>query len=113
TVALANLYANDAVLFSQQLQAKDAAEVNRFLKDQMAQTEDGIHAINEQLRSMPPLALQSASHRGQLAMNLEAAREELAGLLARYTEAWPAVQQQRAKIAELEKLLLAEGNRTA
>ncbi len=113
TVDLANVYANEAVRFSQQSQARDAAEVNRFIKDQMAQTESEIHAISEQLRSVPLSALQSVSHPGQLAVNLEAAREELAGLLARYTEAWPAVRQQRAKIAELEKLLLAESHGAA
>ena len=113
TLDLANLYAGEAVRFSQQTQAKDAAEVNRFLKDQMAQTESEIHALNEQLRSLPPSALQSLSHPGQLAVSLETARAELAGLLARYTEAWPAVQQQRAKIAELEKSLLAESKPAA
>ena len=47
TVDLANLYTSEAVRFTQQTQAKDAAEVNSFLKDQMAQTESEIQKATD------------------------------------------------------------------
>ncbi|HEY6168720.1 MAG TPA: polysaccharide biosynthesis/export family protein [Verrucomicrobiae bacterium] len=109
SVELANLYAREAVRYTQEIQGKDAAEIDRYVKQQLAQIDAEVSVISQQLRSLPRSALQSAAHPAQLSEKLQSAREELAALQGRYTDAHPAVQAQQAKVAALEKFLAGNG----
>jgi protein involved in polysaccharide export with SLBB domain/capsular polysaccharide biosynthesis protein len=106
-VDLANLYANEAVRFTQELQAKSAAEIRQFATQQLAHVEAEIAALNDRPRGQPasaPLAV-NVPRPTALAEKLQAARDELVDLLARYTEAHPLVQAHQAKLAALERQL--------
>ncbi|MBI3885804.1 MAG: polysaccharide biosynthesis/export family protein [Opitutae bacterium] len=104
TVALANRYAAAAVAFTQQLQAQEAGAASRYLEQQLTKVESEIAALNEKFRGLPPAALTTAvlPRPTQVLARLDEARDQLAELLARYTDAHPLVQEQRAKIAVLE-----------
>ncbi len=106
-VDLANLYAREAVRYSQELQRKEASGVDNILKEQLSQMDLDIQDLSGQLRSLPKQSLEqpSATRTQQLADKLQTAREELITLLSRYTEAHPAVIEQRAKIKMLETQL--------
>lgn len=106
-VALANRYAEEAVRFTQQLQAQEAGEASRYLEQQLAKIEGEITALNEKFRALPPAALKAAAlpRPTLLLTRLDEAREQLADLLVRYTEAHPLVQEQQARVAVLEKQL--------
>lgn len=107
TVNLANTFAREAVRFTQELQARDAAETATLASARLKQVEADLAVVEKRLATLPPSAL------GQLAATpppsnptadrLAAARDELTGLLARYTDAHPLVRQQRALIAALEQ----------
>jgi Mrp family chromosome partitioning ATPase len=113
TVELANTYARDAVRFTQEAQAKDAAEVNRHLQQQLAQTDTELRALQEQWRAAPRPAPPGLARSSPLLEKLEDARQELALLQVRYTDAWPKVQEQKATIAALEKMLAESGSQPA
>ncbi len=106
-VALANLYATEAVRFTQELQTNAAAQVNRFVTQQLAPIEDEITALNKLPLSAPAATVRGISvtpspSPSPFAEKLQAARIELADLLARYTDQYPLVREQRAKIAAIE-----------
>lgn len=143
TVALLNRYAQDTVALTRQLQQQEAAELERFLKEQLQRTLEEIDAVgvellafsresdfyNEEkqveayLRDLGNIetqiqagALEQEAVRFRIAgirqelerqnpalLQLTAAREELAQLLVRYTEANPRVQEQRLRIRSLEE----------
>ena len=109
-VALANLYSGEAVQYTQELQASEAGEINDFLKQQLAQMDKDLAALNQQWRAAPRAALQSAGRSSQLLEKLQEAREELAARLAQYTDIHPLVKDQRAKVAALENLLSHDGS---
>jgi len=99
-VALVNLYAQEAVRFTQGLQGQAAARAGFFLTQQLAPLEAEIAELNQTpdpspLR--PVTAVQSA-----FVDKLQTARLELTDLLAIYTEQNPVVQHQRVKIATIE-----------
>jgi len=104
TIELANVYAKQAVEFTKQLQAKTASEVHRFAAQQLTPIESEIATLNQEARARPlsfvggetPLSTPVVVDKYQ------AAREELVELLTRYTDAHPAVQAQRAKLAAME-----------
>jgi protein involved in polysaccharide export with SLBB domain/capsular polysaccharide biosynthesis protein len=104
-IRLANRYAAEAVRFTQELQAQEAGEASRYLKDQLAKVEGEIAALNTSFRALPPAALKAAAtpRPTLLLSKLDEARDQLADLLARYTDAHPLVQEQRARLAALEK----------
>lgn len=104
-VALANRYAEEAVRFTRQLQSQEAGEASRYLEQQLAKIEGEIAALNEKFRALPPAALKAAAlpRPTLLLTKLDEAREQLADLLARYTEAHPLVQEQQARVAVLGK----------
>ncbi len=108
-VALANGYANEAVRFTQQLQSKEAADASRYLATQLAKVEDDISRLNQKLRLLAPATVRSIAGPRPSAVlaKLDDANAQLADLLGRYTEAHPLVQEQRARIAALEKQLQA------
>src|SRR5437867_1349831 len=104
-VDLANLYAHEAVRFTQELQAKDAAEVSQYLKEQLPQLDNDILALNEQLQGAPHSGTNSPTARpSTLAEKLHTAKTELIVLSMEYTEIHPLVKEQRSRIAALEKL---------
>ena len=110
TLKLVNLYAAQAVRFTQEMQAKAAAEVIQFTAQQLAQIESEIDRqvtpVQNSTRPAsppPPLAPVLPPRASALAAKYQAACDELADLLGRYTDAHPAVQAKRAEIAALEK----------
>ena len=102
-VDTANLYAREAVRFTQELQTNAAARVRVFLTQQIAPLEAEITALN---RTPQPVSVRRAvAARSPLLDKLQTARLELADLLARYTEQHPLVREQQAKVAALEDQL--------
>jgi len=103
--AQANLYAEEAVKFTQELQARDARDAASYLRHQLTQTEQEIVAVNTQFRGLGPLATSSIAATGSspLQSRLEEARMELTDLQSRYTDLHPLVQMQVARVAALEK----------
>ncbi len=103
-VQLANLYAQVAVGFMQELQTNAAARARMYVTQQLAPLEDEITALNQSTR---PMALPRAvAARSPLLDKLPAARLELADLLGRYTDQHPLVREQKAKVAAIEGQLL-------
>ena len=130
-----NLYANEVVNFTRNLQVKDAKSIYAFYGEKMDE-------VNRELASLtkdnPTLAasvvINGESERQRLTANLaeyetkyellkidleannpiqdklQIARDELADLLLRYTDAHPKVEVQRAKIKSLEEQLEASKN---
>jgi capsular polysaccharide biosynthesis protein len=114
--SLANLYAAEAVEFTREIEAAAAAEVEAYLARQLEAVEDKLHLLNEQWLAQP--VMESAATSGQpvtpahvlwrptaLMAKRQTAREELADLLTRYTDAHPLVQQQREKLAAIDRQL--------
>ncbi|HKB56177.1 MAG TPA: polysaccharide biosynthesis/export family protein, partial [Lacunisphaera sp.] len=114
-VALANRYAGEAVRFTQQLQSQEAGEASHYLEQQLAKVEGEITVLNEKFRALPPAALKAAAlpRPTMLLTKLDEARDQLADLLARYTDAHPLVQEQRARVAVMEKQVAELANRPA
>lgn len=108
-VKLANLYANEAVQFTQKLQAKSAAELDRFFSRQLTNLDAQIARLNQQAALLPSAGLSTTNGALppslSLFTQLQASRQKLVELLAQYTDAYPLVQAQRAKIAAIENLL--------
>ena len=105
TVSLANLYAREAVRFTQEMQARSANEVIQFATQQLAQIEFEINSADQQAQHSSPAASPAAiaPQTSTLVEKIQAARDDLAGLLARYTDVHPLVQAKRAEIGALEK----------
>lgn len=106
TVDLANTFAREAIKYTQELQARDAAETANVASARLKQVEADLAVVEKRLATLPPTA--TAANTAQPAPNptaerLAAARDELTGLLARYTDAHPLVRQQRALVAALEQ----------
>jgi protein involved in polysaccharide export with SLBB domain/capsular polysaccharide biosynthesis protein len=103
---LVNIYAREAVRYTQEMQRKAAQEVSMFATQQLAQVESQIATQHEAIRALPPPALLPANGpRSPVAEKLQTARDELVDLMVRYTDAHPRVQAQRAKVAALETQL--------
>jgi protein involved in polysaccharide export with SLBB domain/capsular polysaccharide biosynthesis protein len=106
TVALANLYAREAVRFTQEMQAKAANEIVQFSTQQLEKIESEIKSADHLLQnsaraSLPAAAAPSAPPSSRLIQKYETACDELADLLSRYTDAHPLVQAKRAEVAAL------------
>lgn len=106
-VHLTNTFAREAVRYTQELQARDAAETVRITSARLGQVENDLTTVEKRLATLPPAAitpsLAANSSPNPTADRLAAARDELTGLLARYTDAHPLVRQQRALVAALEQ----------
>jgi protein involved in polysaccharide export with SLBB domain/capsular polysaccharide biosynthesis protein len=115
TVDLANLYAREAVRFTEELQGHAAGEVNQFLKNQLAKIDADIEALHQKLRSFTPVPDEARTSRtlspaaSALLAKYRSSRDELLDLLTRFTDEYPAVQAQRDKLAVIEKQLRASG----
>jgi len=104
TLELVNLYSREAVRYTQEMQGKSAGEIIQFTKQQLARTESEISNVNHQGVNLPPASsVTMAPQTSTLIEKIQAAHDDLAGLLARYTDAHPLVQAKRAEIAALEK----------
>lgn len=102
-VQLANLYAQEAVGFMQELQTNAAARARIFVTQQLAPLEDEITALNKVQPSAVRLVVAA---RSPLLDKLQAARLELADLQAKYTDQHPLVREQRAKVSAIEGQLV-------
>jgi protein involved in polysaccharide export with SLBB domain/capsular polysaccharide biosynthesis protein len=109
TVDLANLYAREAVRYTQEMQAKAAGEIIQFTKHQLEQVESEIAAVNRQ-EQLPSFSSAIVPQTSTLVEKIQSARDDLAGLLARYTDEHPLVQAKRAEIAALEKELPSQAS---
>ncbi|HYC70092.1 MAG TPA: polysaccharide biosynthesis/export family protein [Opitutaceae bacterium] len=99
--AHANLYAQEAVRFTQDMQARDARDAASYIRHQLTGVERDLIATSNRLQELgttvPPPA-QSAFR-----ARLDEARIELAELQSRYTDAHPLVQMQQARVAALSR----------
>lgn len=106
-VDLANLYANEAVRFTQRLQARSADELDQFYGAQIARVNSEIANLDKEAQSLPREVLTqvTAPQPNSLLDQLQTARIQLAQLLSKYTDMHPLVQAQRAEIAAIETQL--------
>ncbi len=140
-----NIYANELVKFTQEMQSREAKEVAGYLNDKLTSVERELETLNRGMNEfsaeekfanpdkhtetvlaqlteldlkaqnaqieLDTLDLKIAAIqrelevRNPLADKLQAARDELQNLLAKYTEAHPSVQDQEARIKALEEQL--------
>ncbi len=132
---LLNLYATEFVRFTQEMQAKEAASIVAYVGGKLDSVEKELASVDAQISKLPPeakisntdklteayliqlselevkyeLARMDLEHNNPVSDKLQAARAELAGLLVRYTDAHPLVQDQRIKIKTLEAELANAG----
>src|SRR5581483_11013598 len=106
-VNLVNLYADQAVRFTQRLQARSAEELNQFYSAQLTRVNSEIANLDKEAQSLPREVLTqvTAPQANSLLDQLQAARVQLAQLLSKYTDMHPLVQAQRAEIAAIETQL--------
>ena len=108
--ALANLFAEEATQLTKEMQASEAKGIAAYLSKRLQENELDQTNASAQLgllsRELPKAAVSDAD----LRQEIKAAQKELVGLLGQYTDAYPRVQEQRAKIAALEKQLAETGN---
>jgi len=110
---LANLYATEAVAFTQQLQSNAANEVLQFVTPQLAQVESEIAGLKTEKRTLPQsLPAVSTARPSPLDLKLRKAQEELVEVLTQYMESHPVAQAARAKVDSLQEQL-AKGNQPA
>lgn len=102
---LANLYAGEAVRFTQKMQAQSATEMDEFFSRQLTNTDIQISALDAQTGALPAPETNAVAPAGPLLEQLQTAQGELVALLAKYTDAHPLVQAKRAEIAALDKEL--------
>lgn len=134
-VNLLNMYAVDVVKFTQEMQAKEAQAFADYVGEKLTKVERDLASVDAELKKLPPeakiagnekltealltqlselevkyeLARMDLEHNNPITDKLQAARAELAGLLVRYTDAHPLVQDQRIKIQTLEAELANAG----
>lgn len=108
-VRLANLYTEEVVAFAKEAQRREAIEAEGYVAQHLKETEADLEKAR---KDMPVLAPQ---YRAMLdapgsalptpdrpSLKLQSAQEDLAALLAKFTDAHPQVRQKRAEIAALE-----------
>jgi protein involved in polysaccharide export with SLBB domain/capsular polysaccharide biosynthesis protein len=102
-VYLANLYATNAVLFTRELQKREAGAVNEALKTQLAQMDSDISKLEEQLQKAPKVPFQPNQQLTGLYERLQLAQTELTVLRGRFHDIHPDVQRKLAEIEEIQK----------
>jgi protein involved in polysaccharide export with SLBB domain/capsular polysaccharide biosynthesis protein len=110
-VQSANLYAQEAVKFTQEMQTRDARDSASFLRHQLGELEKENVALDAKFKAIAasgtaPAAV-AASGASALQTRLETARNDLADLQSRYTDAHPLVRLQLARVAAIEKQITA------
>ncbi|MEO5802046.1 MAG: polysaccharide biosynthesis/export family protein [Verrucomicrobiota bacterium] len=132
---LLNLYADEFVRFTQEMQAKEAESMVAYVGEKLGKVEIELAVVDAEMKKLPAearvvnsdkltetlltqlseleikyeLARMDLEHNNPVSDNLQAARAELAGLLVKYTEAHPLVQDQQIKIKTLEAQLAKGG----
>jgi protein involved in polysaccharide export with SLBB domain/capsular polysaccharide biosynthesis protein len=107
-----NLYTREAIKFTQEAQQKEAREANEYVTQQLASNEADQAAVRRKMDALVaarPTAVEVAQAPTMSIERLQAAKDELAGLLARYTEVHPLVKEQRARVAALSEQIAAAG----
>src|SRR5438270_98840 len=112
-INVANLFATEAVQFSKDMQIEEAKAANVYYTNQLAEMDRDRKVLIVEMQEAARDAARSAIHPSQLtdkfqvalAEKVQAAREELVNLLAKYTDAHPTVKEQRSKIEALQKQL--------
>ena len=114
TLELANTYASEAAKYTQELQKKEASEVNQTLTNQLATLDKDMENLTKILVTAPAAAAQMPAQRNSRLFDaLQAARDDLLRLpLVNYTDLHPDVIKKKAQIAALEKQL-TDANRAA
>ena len=128
-VDAANLYADEAVKYTRELQRREAEQVSKsFLKERLSQMEGDISTLDKQFRALPeselltgqlsqlrgtvtnlnqqlqmPAMARSPGAATMLSQQLQTAIAELARLTAQYTDIHPLVQQKRAEVESLQR----------
>lgn len=106
-VALANLYAREAVRYLREIQTRDAEDSVAIAQKRLRQVESDLSRVEQRLLNLPLTAVAPAAAAMPVVdptlARITAAEEELTGLLARYTDAHPLVKEQRARIAALKE----------
>jgi protein involved in polysaccharide export with SLBB domain/capsular polysaccharide biosynthesis protein len=112
TTMLANVFAREIVKFTQELQAQEAAEAAGYVAKDLHEAETQLVEAQKNLPRPVSGSGSSAEREAALeglspvaahqAERIQAAKDELSKLLAKYTDAHPLVRQQRATIAALE-----------
>jgi len=125
-VSLANLFCRETVRSTQAMQKTEAIEAGSLITQQLADSATDRANVRQQLAAIE--ALRAASLQKEQALRLisnaptvakvdsakitrldektQTARDELADLQARYTDAHPLVREQKARLAALEAQLL-------
>ncbi len=107
-VQQANLYAEEAVQFTREMQARDARDAASYLRHQLAELDrEGAELtarFSELGAPVTPVATVAPS---AFQTRLEAARNELLDLQIRYTDQHPLVQQQMARVEAIERQMAA------
>jgi capsular polysaccharide biosynthesis protein len=136
-VDLLNLYANEAVEYTKELQRAQFGKLaNDYLKQQVEQMDKDINALDQQFRGLPEAGLVTgklaeigggisalstnlgASRPSSVVVakqreRLEAAFGELSDLLVKYTEMHPLVQEKEALIKSLQSQVAAYSTNTS
>ncbi len=115
-VNLANLYGREVLEYSKETQRVEAREAEAYVAQHLKETEADIEQARKDLPPEPttssfarldqPAATLTPTQ-DRLALRIQAAEDELARLVSRYTDEWPAVKQQRAELEALQKQALA------
>ncbi len=109
-IRLANFYAEEAVRYTQQRQSNNAAEINEYVTRQLTPIENELGSVKQQMTNRPVPKIVVSEPAGPppvLIDKLQAARVELGEMKSRYTDEYPQVREQKAKIAALEAQLAA------
>ena len=108
-VNLVNLFAREAERFTQQMQADEAKEIEKYLEERLKENGNELAAVNEQLRRLSGDPQHSELAATVLREALRSAQTNLIELRAEYTDAHPKVQVQLDKIATIKKQLEESG----
>ena len=135
-IQILNIFAEEIVRFTQEMQAKEGSDVAKSLSDKLAVVETNLASVSQEMTQFPPelkvldTDKQTEAYLVQLsdlevkyelvrieleasnpaADRLQLARDELATLLIRYTEAHPLVRDAQARVNALEKQFAASTN---
>src|SRR5207302_4340358 len=104
-VNLVNLFAREAERFTQQMQADEAKEIEKYLEERLKENGNELAAVNEQLRRLSGDPQHSGLAANVLREAVRSAQTNLIELRAEYKDAHPKVQVQLGKIADIEKQL--------
>lgn len=113
-VKLANLYTDEVVQYTKELQVRDATEAVLNAEEALKYVEAEIDRTMKDLPPLPPAAyarlnalmstLPSSSPVDGYSQKIQMAEDELAVLRSKYTDVWPEVVQKRQEIQALQDM---------